>query len=90
MVYPFITLDDGTEFVHSEMMSDGRVRVDVERPDPELCFKSATCWLPGYTWENVSGFTSEEVSELQEIVESCAHLFLEFSQTGGFANAAGF
>ena len=70
MVFPFITLDDGTEFVRSEMMPDGRVRIDVERPDPELCFKTATCWLPGFTWENVSGFTSEEVGELQEIVES--------------------
>ena len=70
MVLPFITLDDGTEFVCSETMPDGRVRIDVERPDTELCFKTATCWLPGFTWENVSGFTPEEVGELQEIVES--------------------
>ena len=90
MVYPFLTLDDQTEFVHSEMKPDGRVRVDIERPDVELCFKTATCWLPDYTWEGVSGFTPEEVSGLQEVVESCAHLILEFSQTGGFDSAAGF
>ena len=70
MVFPFITLDDGTEFVRSETMPDGRVRIDVEQPDAELCFKTATCWLPGYTWENVSGFTLEEVGELQKILES--------------------
>ena len=70
MVFPIITLDDGTEFVRSETMPDGRVRIDVERPDAELCFKTATCWLPGFTWENVFGFTPEEVGELQEIVES--------------------
>lgn len=90
MVYPFLTLDDDTEFVHSEMKPDGRVRVDIERPDAELCFKTATCWLPGYTWENVTGFTSEEVGKLQEVIESCSHLIIEFSQTGGFDNASGF
>lgn len=27
MMYPFLTLDDNTEIVHSEMLSDGRVKV---------------------------------------------------------------
>ena len=26
MMYPFMTLDDNTEVVHSEMLPDGRVR----------------------------------------------------------------
>ena len=90
MTYPFLTLADDTEFVHSEMKPDGRVRVDIGRPDAHLCFKSATCWLPDYTWENTRGFTSEEVAQLQEVIESCAHLIIEFSQTGGFDNASGF
>ena len=90
MVYPFLTLDDDTEIVHSEMQSDGRVRVDIERPDADLCFKTATCWLPDYTWEGITGFTKEELAALQEIVESCAHLIIEFSQTGKFNLAASF
>ena len=90
MIYPFLTLDDNTEFVHSEMMADGRVRVDVERPDARLCFKSASCWLPDYTWENVEGFSDAEVERLQEVIESCAHLIMEFAQTGGFDHASGF
>ena len=90
MVYPFLTLDDDTEFVHSEMMPDGRVRVDIEQPDAQLCFKSASCWLPDYTWENVEGFSDNEVTRLQEVIESCAHLIMEFAQTGGFENASGF
>ena len=90
MVFPFLTLDDDTEFVHSEMKADGRVRIDIERPDADLCFKSATCWLPDYTWENITGFTPDEVRKLQEVVESCAHLIIEFSQTGGFDRASGF
>jgi len=27
MMYPFMTLDDGTEIVHSELLEDGKVRV---------------------------------------------------------------
>lgn len=40
MMYPFMTLDDGTEIVHSEMHADGRVKVYVERPDAAAGFHS--------------------------------------------------
>ena len=33
MMYAFMTLDDGTEIVHSEMKDDGRVKVYIEKPD---------------------------------------------------------
>ena len=69
MVFPFLTLDGDTEFVHSEMKPDGRVRVDVERPDAEICFKTASCWLPDYTWENVRGFPSDELACFQSAIE---------------------
>ena len=35
MVYPFMTLDDRTEIVHSEMKEDGSVKVYMEKPDAE-------------------------------------------------------
>ena len=50
MMYPFLTLDDNTEIVHSEMRPDGTVKVYLERPDAELGFRHATCYLPSYTW----------------------------------------
>ena len=53
MMYPFLTLDDSTEIVHSEMWPDGQVKVYMERPDAEACFHHATCWLPGYVCEGV-------------------------------------
>ena len=31
MMYPFMTLDDGTEIVHSEMREDGTVKVYIEK-----------------------------------------------------------
>lgn len=33
MMYPYMTLNDDTEIVYSEMLSDGRVKVCMERPD---------------------------------------------------------
>lgn len=88
MMYPFLTLNDETEIVHSEMKGDGRVKVYVERPDERDGFHSAVCWLPGYQWEEIHGFTQEELARFQEIIESTAHLILEFSQCGGFEHAA--
>jgi hypothetical protein len=74
MVYPFMTLDDGTEIVHSETKQDGRVKVYIEKPDPELCFRHATCWLPAYTWENVEGFDREQIERYDKLLHSMAHL----------------
>ncbi|MCD8376956.1 MAG: hypothetical protein LUD69_08430 [Oscillospiraceae bacterium] len=72
MMNPFLTLNDGTEIVHSEMKSDGRVRVYVEKPDEKDGFHNAVCFLPAYTWEQVSGFSQEELSRYQEVIQSTA------------------
>ena len=90
MMYPFLTLDDKTEIVRSEMKPDGSVKVYLERPDEKDCFHHAACYLPGYRWEDIFGFSKEEISRYQEIIESTAHLLLQFAQEGGFENAAGF
>lgn len=90
MMYPFMTLNDNTEIVHSEMRPDGKVKVYIERPDEKYGFRHATCYLPGYEWEDIYHFSSEEIQRYQQIIESTAHLILEFSQEGGFDNAANF
>lgn len=89
MMYPFLTLDDGTEIVHSEMGPDGRVLVYMERPDERDGFHHAACTLPGYEWGEVFGFSPADRERLQEVIRSTAHLILEFSQEGGFDHAAG-
>lgn len=90
MMYPFLTLDDGTEIVHSEMIDDQRVKVYVEKPDEKDGFHSAVCYLPGYEWREISGFTAQEVERYQEVIESTAHLILAFSKEGGFEFASSF
>lgn len=88
MMYPFMTLNDGTEIVHSEMKENGNVKVYMERPDEKLGFCHATCWLPQYSWEDIDGFSDEDIKNLSEIIESMAHLIMEFSQEGGFQCAS--
>lgn len=88
MMYPFLTLDDKTEIVHSEMNSDGKVKVYIEKPDADLCFRHAICYIPDYNWEDIYGFSDNEIAKYQEIIESTAHLILQFSQEGRFGNAA--
>lgn len=90
MMYPFLTLDDNTEIVHSEMLDNGRVKVYFERPDARDCFHYATCYLPDYTWEDISGFSPEDIKRFQDVIQSTAHLILRFSREGGFDGAAGF
>ena len=38
-----------------------------------------------YIW-----LSQEEIDKYQEIIESTAHLIMQFSQEGGFDNASGF
>ena len=38
--------------------------------------------------EDVEGFTKAEIDRYQQVIESTAHLILEFSQEGGFDSAA--
>ena len=88
-MYPFMTLDDNTEIVHSEMRDDGSVRVCCERPIPGD-LKTAYCVIPGYKWYDVENFNEEELSKLTAVLKSVAHLILKYARNGGFLNASGF
>ncbi len=90
MMYPFLTLADDTEITHSEMRSDGSVKVYIETPDELDGFHDATCYLPEHRWENAHGYSAEELERLKQLVRNNAHLILEFSQKGGVLHAANF
>ncbi len=76
MMYPFLTLEDETEIVHSETLPDGRVKVYVEKPDEKDGFHHAVCCLPICEWQDVYGFSAEEMKRYQYIVKSNVHRIL--------------
>lgn len=92
MMYPFMTLEDGTGVAHSEAYDCNgaeTVKVYFEKPI-EGGFLSAECYLPSYEWKNIDGFTEEDIAELQEYLQSVAHIVIRLAREGGFDNAANF
>ena len=79
-MYPFLQIDGDTEIVHSSLLPNGEVKVYIEKLDAKDGFHHAACFLPHYRREDVCGFTSQELSRFQEVIESTAHLIMEFSQ----------
>ena len=90
MMYPFLTFNDDTEIVHSEILPDNSVKVYVETPDPKDGFHHMTVYLPDYRIEEVYRYTQQEVEKYLEIIRSTAHLIIRFARGGGFENAPDF
>ncbi len=85
MMYPYMTLADDTEIVHSQIIEkDGikRVIVNFERPT-ENGFDSARCELPDYKWTENTGYTDEEIEMFEELLHSNAHLLYRYAESGG-------
>ena len=89
MMYPFLTLDDSTEIVHSQTLENGNVKVYIEMPDEKDGFRHATCFLPEYRWTDVVGFSDTDIQKYQQIIESTAHLIMRFAAEEGLENATG-
>ncbi|OUN89049.1 hypothetical protein [[Collinsella] massiliensis] len=85
-MYPYMTLEDGTEVTHSQILhEDGldKVLVHFERPN-EHGFDSARCELPSYTWTAWEGaFSDAEVERFEEFLRDNAHLLYRYASNGG-------
>ena len=60
MMYPYMTLSDETEIVHSQLIEDKGIKkviVNFERPT-DNGFDSARCELPEYKWTEKEGQTA--------------------------------
>jgi len=91
-MYPFMQLEDKTEIVHSDIIKSNDVelvKVFIEKP-VYGGFHSAICYLPDYKWEDINGFSNNEIEKFQEILESTAHLIIRFARERGFDNAVNF
>lgn len=85
MEYPFITLGDGTQISHSEMLADRSVLVYICKD----AFHRAVLVLPAQEWREVTGFTADELEHIKRVILKMTPLILEFSQKGGFRGASG-
>ena len=86
MMYPYMTLEDGTEVVRSQLIGDGqtgRVLVRFERPC-ENGFDSACCELPSYAWIPWEGsFSDNELRFFEHFLRNNAHLIYRYAAKGG-------
>lgn len=70
MMYPYMTLSDGTEIVHSHLFEENGmqcVEVHFERPTEEG-FDSARCELPEYMWILREGYTDDEIAMFEQLL----------------------
>ena len=69
VMYPYMTFEDGTEVIHSDLITDGdieKVIVHFERPTAGG-FDSARCELPSCSWTDWEGhFTQSEKRAFEE------------------------
>ena len=85
MMYPYMTLADETEIVHSHLKGqDGAYEVEVHFERPRLYgFDSARCKLPSYEWIMSDGFTDEEIKWFEIFLQNNAQTIFKYAQLGG-------
>lgn len=91
MKYPFMTFPDETVITHSDIFVENdveKIKVYFEKPI-DGGFIDATCVLPEYNWLN-HGFSEEEISNFQKLLEKGVHVIYRFAKQGGFGHAANF
>ncbi|MBQ8813591.1 MAG: hypothetical protein IJZ85_03710 [Lachnospiraceae bacterium] len=85
MMYPYMTLSDDTEIVHSHLIEENGVQkviVHFERPTDDG-FDSARCELPEYRWVSISGYSEKEIKFFEDLIHSNAHLLYKYAANGG-------
>lgn len=70
MIYPLLSLYDGTEFTYTDLQENGNIIVYVETPDAIDGFHSLECVLPDYAIRNVQGYSESKQEKILEIIKS--------------------
>ena len=68
MMYSYLKLPDDMRIAYSNILEYNTFLVGVERPI-DGGFYSGYCRLPAYSWNEVEGFTPEEITELTDLIE---------------------
>ncbi|MCM1328159.1 MAG: hypothetical protein NC253_01845 [Ruminococcus sp.] len=82
MLYPYMTLADETEIVHSQILNGEKVVVHFERPTEEG-FDSARFELPSYEMLYGEGYSKSELDFFVELLRNNAHLIYKYAKSGG-------
>ncbi len=82
-IYPFMTIDDDIEVVHTELTADNTVKVYFEQP-VESAFNSIECTIPEYKWEKNKGFNEEQLKYLDKYLHDVEDIIFELAAEGGF------
>lgn len=85
MMYPYLTLSDETEIVHSQIIEENgiqKVEVHFERPN-ENGFDVARCVLPEYKWIKKEGYSKKEIKMFEIFLQNNAHLIYKYAKIGG-------
>ena len=72
MLYPFLTLEDGTTFSHKGKLEDGRYEIVIERDGDG--YAHAHCHIPFDGWDEVSGFDDGELELLRRSLDLHSHV----------------
>lgn len=89
MLYPYVTLGDGTEVLHTGIHEENgmeTVEVHFERPI-ENGFMTARFVLPTYELIERDNVSDEELKFLIKLLECNAHLIYKYAKCGGAVNA---
>ncbi|MCL2859181.1 MAG: hypothetical protein FWF46_01145 [Oscillospiraceae bacterium] len=89
MLYPYVTLGDGTEILHTQIFEeDGVEKVEVHFEKPiNNGFMSARFVLPTYELIIRDNVSDEEIAFFIEFLEHNVPLIYEFARAGGAESA---
>ena len=79
VMWSYVQLADETQIAYSDLREDGTLEVAVERP-VDMGFDSARCLLPAHRWFDVTGFSDEELAELDSFVRNNAPFIFELAE----------
>lgn len=84
MMYPYMTLADETEIVHSQVIANNgkkNIIVNFERP-AQTGFDSARCTLPEYKWLEIRGYSNAEIEGFEKLLHDNEQLIFRNAING--------
>ena len=86
---PLLSFEDGLEITYSDLKhhKDGRefIIIYFERPNSKGFFDSAQIVFPGSDFEEVKGFTSDDLKTFREYIDRSGRTALQFSREEAYA-----